>query len=206
MPKASGRKLDLPPFPPLQWDEFFWTGRVALPSWRGFQSRSGAYASQSSAKASEGTVRLSVRPPGGVTEAPPSPEQTGAIRYLMEHEEAVRDSVVAAILEAYPGMRENVLGGGTVEADAMPEIETAEQLKPLIGLSTVHVLDVVNDGAAYVGFELGCTWDDEHGLGLMTHRGRIIELPHIGLGKVNQADIASEDWVAEEDIKPTLGL
>jgi hypothetical protein len=206
MGEASGKKLNLPPFPPLRWDEFFWTGRIALPSWRGFQSRSGAYASRSSAKASEGIVHLSVRPPGGVAEAPPSPEQTSALRYLVEHEEAIRDSVVAAILEAYPGMRENVLGDGIVEESEMPEVETAEQLRPLIGLSTVHVLDVVNDGAAYVGFELGCTWDGEHGLGLMTHRGRIIELPHIGLRKVNQADIATEDWVAEEDIKPTLGL
>ena len=33
--------LDVPPFPPLRWDEYFWVGEVTLPSWAGFQTRRG---------------------------------------------------------------------------------------------------------------------------------------------------------------------
>ena len=43
-----------------------------------------------------------------------------------------------------------------------------------MGLASVHVLDVANAGVAYVGFELGCDWDDEHGAGVMTHKTRIV--------------------------------
>jgi hypothetical protein len=45
-----------------------------------------------------------------------------------------------------------------------------------MGLSTVHILNDGKDGLAYVGFELGCTWEEEHGLGVMSLGDRIIEV------------------------------
>jgi hypothetical protein len=64
----------------------------------------------------------------------------------------------------------------------------------LIGLSSVHVLSVAKDGIAYIGFEFGCTWDGEHGLGVMTHRDRVIE--------VGGADTSFLAWIAEQDAEP----
>ena len=170
-----------------------------LSSWRGFQCRLGAYASQSAANESDGTIRVSVEPPGDVAERPPSAEQVNAFRYLLEHEDAIREALVTAIFEEYPVIRKRLLEGGFIDESEMPALERAEQLKAHIGLSTVHVLRVVKDDAAYVGFEFGCTWDEEHGLGIMMHQGRIVSLRDMGLGKVNGADLASEDWVAEVD-------
>jgi hypothetical protein len=174
---------------------------MVLSSWRGFQSRLGAYAASSSTKESDGTARLSVPPPAGVAERPPSAEQANAFQYLLDHEQAIRDALVPAIFEEYPVIRERLLGQGLVDESDMPALERPEQLKSHIGLSTVHVLPVVKNDTAYVGFEFGCTWDDEHGLGVMTHRGRIVELPHLGVGKVSGGDLASEEWVAEEDAR-----
>jgi hypothetical protein len=201
MAESPEPPLNLPPFPPLQWGGYFWEGRVALGSWRGFQSRSGAYAARSATKESDGTARLSVAAPGGVVERPPSAEQANALRYLLEHEEAIRDALVAAIFEEYSAIREGLLRDGLDDEEDLPNLERPDQLKAHIGLSTVHILAVVKDGAAYVGFEFGCTWDMEHGLGVMMHRGRIVEVPHMGIGKVNGADLASEDWLAEEDAR-----
>jgi hypothetical protein len=199
MAESSKPALNVAPFPPLRWDDYFWTGRVGLSSWRGFQCRLGAYGAKSSTEASDGKACLSVAPPEGVAERPPAAEQGNAFRYLLEHQEALRDALVAAIFEEYPVIREHLLGDGFVDESEMPALERSEQLKSHIGLSTVHVLGVVKNNAAYVGFEFGCTWDDEHGLGIMTHQGRIVELPHMGIGKVSGADLASEDWMAEED-------
>ena len=200
MSESSKPPLSVPPFPPLRWNGYSWRGRVTLAAWQGFQSRMGAYAARSSAGESDGTVRLSVAAPGGVAEQPPAVEQANAFRYLLEHEEVIRDALVAAILEAYPRIRANWLQEPFAD-DEMPAIEQPEQLKAHIGLATLHVLKVTRRDAAYVGFEFGCTWDEEHGLGLMTHQGRIVELPHMGVGKVNGADLASEAWVAEEDAR-----
>jgi hypothetical protein len=161
----------------------------------------GAYAASSSTNASQGTARLSMSPPAGVAERPPSAEQANALRYLLEHEEAIRDALVAAIFEEYPVIRAKLLGQGFVDESELPALEQPEQLKAHIGLSTVHVLPVVKKDAAYIGFEFGCTWDEEHGVGVMTHQSRIVELPHLGIGKVNGGDLASEEWMAEEDAR-----
>ena len=73
----------------------------------------------------------------------------------------------------------------------MPEIERIEQLRSLIGLSNVYVHAVSKDGMAYIGYEFGCTWDDEHGLGVMTHRNRIVEAGY--------ADASFDEWTAKRD-------
>ena len=74
----------------------------------------------------------------------------------------------------------------------MPDVENIEQFKDLIGLSQIHLLNVSKDNVAYVGYEFGCNWDDEHGLGFMTHKDRIIDF--------GGADTSFMAWVAEEDL------
>jgi hypothetical protein len=54
-------------------------------------------------------------------------------------------------------------------------------------------MNVSKDGFAYVGYEFGCTWDDEHGLGFMTHKDRIIDF--------GGADTSFLTWVASGDLK-----
>lgn len=50
-----------------------------------------------------------------------------------------------------------------------------DDLRALIGLGTIHVLATAKKGMAYVGFEFGCTWDEEHALGVQTHGRRGID-------------------------------
>jgi hypothetical protein len=105
----------------------------------------GPYAASNSSKESDGTARLSVRAPGGRGERPPSAEQSNALQYLLEHEEAIRDALVAAIFEEYPVIRARLLRQGFVDDSDMPALERPEQLKSHIGLSTVHVLAVAKN-------------------------------------------------------------
>jgi Domain of unknown function (DUF6985) len=173
--KQSRPLLDRPPFPPLNWDEYFWRGWVTLPVWRGFQNRQGPYAELSSGKPSDGTARLSVATVDDKL-APPTPEQEASYRFLIEHEKAVADTVLQAVFDEYPEMREDCGDGEGEEFDLLcPEITRPEQLKALMGLAFVHVLTVALNGTAYVGFEFGCNWDVD-GLGVLTHQDRVVEL------------------------------
>ena len=140
-------------------------------------------------------------PPRGVAAQPPSVEQGNAYQHLLDLQEEIRDSVLQAIFDAYPAMRATYPYGQALAAEEMPPLDRPEQLRALIGLSIVHVLNVAKDGAAYVGFEFGCTWEDEHGLGVMTHLGRLVEIPLLGGEKVGHADVSFEEWIAEEDAK-----
>ena len=76
--------INVPPFPPLQWNDYFWTGELVLRTWAGYQTRHGPYGAISSADESDGTVWLSVIPQGD-SQTPPLPGQSAALRYLLDH-------------------------------------------------------------------------------------------------------------------------
>jgi hypothetical protein len=194
MARRSAPTLNVPPFPELRWNGYFWRGRVVLRSWRGFQTRLGGYGAVSSPQESDGTASLSVKPPQNKKEQPPTAEQGAAFRYLLDHEEAIRDAVLRAIFTAYPAWREEYGFAEDEGEELMPVLEREEQLRALLGLSIVHVLAGAKEGAAYVGFELGCTWEEEHGLGVLTHKERVVTLGH--------ADVSFDEYAAKHDAKP----
>src|SRR5262245_12191066 len=97
----KGQSRPDPSLAPLQWDGYSWTGQTVLPTWRGYQTRQGPYAHRSSNQPSDGTARLFVHVPGH-DQRPPSEEQAGAYRYLVEQEKAVSDSILDALLDEYP--------------------------------------------------------------------------------------------------------
>ncbi len=184
------QSLNSPPFPPLEWDDYCWAGSIILPAWKGFQSRSGAYGSQSSVTASDGTTYLNVVTPNDEP-VPPSPEQASAYRHLVEHQESIRDAILQSIFAEYAEWQDQY-GYDEEEAQKyMPDLERPDQLKSLVGLSTVRIFGAAKGDTAYIGFGFGCTWDDEHGLGAMTHAERVVE--------VGGADTAILEWIADKD-------
>jgi hypothetical protein len=196
MGKRAKPSLTTEPFPLLEWDDFFWSATITLPAWEGFQDRLGPYASRRGRKASDGSARLSVRPPGEEKQSPPSLEQAAAYRYLIAHQQRIRDSILQAVFDEYPDYRASYIEGyGLDESDGtLPLLDRPEQLKDLVGLSEVLVHPVVREGVAYVGYEFGCAWEEEHGLGAMLHQDRVV--------KVGHADVAILAWIAEGDAKP----
>lgn len=184
--KKQDRTIILPPFPLLRWDSFFWQGSICLKSWVGFQSRGGPYDSKSSDKVSDGTVSLIVTKEE--RREPPSPEQAKSFQHLLDNEATIRDAVLKAILDQFADWRE------PYGADAMPAIKQPDELKQFVGLSIVHVLETPKDGLTCVGFEMGCDWDPEHGLGVLTHDGKVIE--------VAEASVAFQDYFADDGGEP----
>lgn len=184
------KTIDIPPFPPLMWDDYCWTGEVRLPSWAGFQSRRGPYASVSDSEPSDGTARPTV---DAEAKSRPTPEQVAAFRHLLDNEVAVAEAVGRALLDNYPAEREAYLDAYDLEeSDEVPEIKDLAGLRSLVGLGSVHVLSLAKDGMACIGFEFGCVWEREHGAGGMTHCGRVIA--------TGQADCSFVEWMARQGL------
>lgn len=169
-------------------------GIITLNAWKGFQSRQGAYSAMDSRIKSDGTVKIRI---GGdmvsenieVTE-----DHEKAYLYLTDQQDEIKTSILTALLNEYKNLQELY---GYSEEDAailMPDVNDPFEFNSLIGLSTIHLLNVSKDGTAYVGYEFGCNWDDEHGLGVMTHKERVIE--------IGGADTAFLSWIAERDLNP----
>jgi len=185
--------VNVPPFPVLSWNGASWEGQVVLPAWKGFPVRLGPYGTPTAAETSDGNVRLHVAPPDG--DGRPSNDQVAAFRFLQDHDATVRDNILRAIYVNYPALQ-NEYGYDTDEAAAlMPDLAAPADLRRLIALLTLHIHKSTWDGAAYVGFEFGCTWDGEHGLGVLTHRGRMVE--------VGGAEVSFEEWIAKRDLDST---
>jgi len=119
--------------------------------------------------------------------------EISAVRWVIEHEAPISKALVSSLLKEYPKLQNEYGYSGKEKAELMPDIESVDDLRKLIGLSSVNVHQVQKDGIPYAGFEFGCTWDDEHGLGVLMHGTRTVE--------IGEADTAILLWIAEEDAK-----
>jgi hypothetical protein len=162
-----------------------------LPAWKGTQERHGPYTSRSARKPSKGTVKLEIPRLGedDVKPRPPAKEQVAAYAYLKEHQDQITEAIMTALLDDYTKMRKQWLK--TNPKLDLPEIKTTKDMRQHVGLGTLHMHNIAKSGYAYIGLEMGCTWDEEHGAGVMLHKDRIV--------KVGQADVSFLEWVASGD-------
>jgi hypothetical protein len=173
---------------PRKWT-FFWVARCKLPSWVGYLDRSGPYGSAGACTQSDGAVDIVFAPEGRDTSPLTDPERALA-QWFVDRERSVSDMVKAAIIQNYSRLQQ-AYSHGVEGADHMPEILSPKDLERLVGLYAVNVHQIEKDATPYLGFELGCTWDEEHGLGVLMHGLRVIE--------VGGADTAILLWLAERD-------
>lgn len=178
-----------PAFPKFEWKEE-WEGSIVLSSWAGFQSRQGAYGGIDSSKPSMGLSKIRIDNDGDAENRTITTGQIKAIEFLLNNEVVIRDNILTALLPYYQQLR---IDWGTEDEDWMPAIQSSEAFKQMIGLSWIHVSNIEKDDLAYIGFEMGCTWDDEHGLGIMLHQDRVVE--------IGGADVSFLWWVADKDRK-----
>lgn len=169
-------------------------GVVQLPVWAGFQSRQGVYASVDSSNLSDGSVQLHLGGDVVVDHPTISPAQVAAYHFLINQQAQIQDAILTALLSQYKELQALYDYAPEEALQYMPDVSDPAGFKPLIGLSSVYILEVSKDNVAYVGYGFGCAWDDEHGLGVMTHKDRIVEIGGI--------DSAFLTWVAKQDLDP----
>lgn len=176
-------------------DNLWWTTTALLPSWKGFQSGKGAYGAQDTAVPSDGLVRIVFAPEGRGNE-PLTDSEISAINWAIEHESSMSKALISSLLKEYPSLQKQYGYSGKEKAELMPDIKSAEDLRALIGLSSVNVHQVQQNGIPYIGFEFGCAWDQEHGLGVLMHGTRTVQ--------IGGADTAILLWIAEQDARKPL--
>ena len=177
----------------FKWDKFYWEARAQLPSWAGYQTRNGPYGSISSDEPSDGVVTFVVDSEDDKG-APLTEQQHANVQWVLAHEAEVASAVLEGLLAEYPRLRQTYNAYEDDQREAlMPDVSSTEEFRRLIGLHNVHVHSLMKEGLPYVGYEFGCTWDDEHGLGVFTHGTRVLE--------VGGADTAFDLWIAKRDAR-----
>jgi hypothetical protein len=161
---------------PLEASDEVWT---FLPEWAGFQAGPAGDLSSGEIAVSVGGDSMGSEETG--------PEQQAAYALLTKKTKQVQSGVLDAIASSMSELTR----GCDME---LPKKVDKKALQSLVSLTTAHIHWAHRDGVAYVGYELSCAWDDEHGVGVMTHGDRIV--------KVGSADTAILGWVARADKGP----
>src|SRR5262245_35591393 len=173
----------------FRWDDYFWRTTVQLEAWRGFQSRRGPYGALDTAAPSDGSVDVTFAPEGR-DEAPLRDDEVELVRWAVRHEREMQSALLAALLPKYGELRADY--ADVIEDERlMPPVRDVGDFRSLIGLHGLNVHQIEKAGIPYVGFEFGCTWDDEHGLGVLMHGTRVVE--------IGGADTAILLWIARKD-------
>jgi hypothetical protein len=159
-------------------------GQITLSSWIGFQSRQGFYGSKDSNEISNGLVKVFVNGRHVDYVRTTTQEQINSLIFLQDNSDKIRDAILNELLKELPEIKE-------VYEDQVPDITSISDFRNVLGLSIIHILDSDKDGFAYVGYELGCDWDNEHGIGVMMHKDRVVE--------IGQANTSFNSWIAYKD-------
>lgn len=141
----------------LKWDSDCWTGgEVDLVS---------------------GCAGLTIFPPEDLPSLMPTEAQRATMAYHLEHGDVIQSAVLAALWPHYKSLRPRYASFLGHEADKlMPAVHAPSDLLALVDLRQVYLHPWTKEGASFVGFLFGCTWDQEHGLGVILAGDRVIEI------------------------------
>ncbi len=154
-----------------------WSKEYNFDAFKGLQSRRGSYTSMSSNKVSNGTVSLTIN--DDTCDSPdPYKEQLAAINYLIENPTLIRKTMREGVASIYESLKIRYDYQEEDEDSQMsfPKINNLSEYDRVFGVGNVYVQLPSKDGFAYIGIECGCTWDDEHGLGFLLHKNRLVSI------------------------------
>lgn len=159
-------------------NEFWWQADVQFPAWSDFTHGD--------------TTKLTFAPEGR-DEAPMDADEVALATWVRDNHASQKLPLLKAILEAYPDLRRQFFENYDIKENEgdLPTITTEDDLAKVIQLEEINVHQISKDGIPYVGYQFLCLWDNEHGLGVLIHDKRVIE--------IGGSDTAFLLWIAERD-------
>jgi hypothetical protein len=182
--------MEHPVFGSIDYSGDQWEGRVSLPLFAAYHYRPSRF----SPPEPGAEFDLVIQDEAGTG---PTPAQERAFTHCEENEDRICAAVVAAIFAYYQEQyqdRELLTDGcSPAEIEALfPALESAEGLQELIRFDTLYVLEGLYMGqigpgdkpetvaklkdAALLGFAFRCSWDVEHGVGVLIHRDQVVQV------------------------------
>lgn len=108
-----------------------------------------------------------------------------AVAYTVEHQQELYTSIMSGIRIEYNKAVADKDSYGDIADLYVPAAATDDELKKLITPTSIHINASEKDGFPYIGYEFECSWDEEHGVGVLMHK---LEVDMTG-----QADTAFSD-------------
>jgi len=104
----------------------------------------------------------------------PSRTHSNAVDFLRQNQEKVLNEILTEIFKNYPKWQEIYDYPSKTKNDFIPNICAPHELGRLVELQNIYIL--LSGKTAKIGFEFSCSWDMEHGLGVMTQGGKVLKI------------------------------
>jgi hypothetical protein len=155
-------------------------GFITLPCWNGYYLHDDTYKLKKDKVITGGCIDLWVD--GDI--APDnslhfSGEQVAAYTYLVKQQESIKHSILQGLKQEFPRLLSDEYASWDHEDPAFPrlsDLTAAFDFKDYIGPESIHIGEDANDGVGYITWRFRCRWDVEHGLDIITHKERVVEI------------------------------
>jgi len=155
-------------------------GFVDLPCWDGYYLYDETYKLKKDKVVKSGRIELwvdgEIAPDSSLLF---SEEQVNAYTFLAEQQEQVKRSILQSLQQQFKDLLANEYPYSDPEDPIFPKISDAAQefdFKEYIGPESIHIGEDVKEDVAYITWRFRCRWDVEHGLDIVTHKERVIEI------------------------------
>lgn len=95
--------------------------------------------------------------------------------YIEENQEEILTNILKELLNIYPTLQKRYNYSEVDKPDFMPDLNSIEGFSSLLSPHTIYILEKEGE-LPYIGFLLGCSWDSEHGLGIMTYKKQVEDI------------------------------
>jgi hypothetical protein len=121
----------------------------------------------------------------------PTPAQVQAFLRFLADQQLICTTIVDAIFGYHGPHRERWRTGDTILDDiTVPPVQSPDDLKRLIRLQHLSVLDMSTDECSLSAFNFACSWDIDHGLGVLIHGANVVEVADSDITRIGP----SADW------------
>jgi hypothetical protein len=115
-----------------------------------------------------------------------------AFNYAFENQKLIKTNILNELYKEYKNIQELYDIADPIDKQKYtPDISSVEDFKKLIQINAIDLINQEKDGFGYVGYSFWCKWDEEHALGIMTHKNRIVE--------IGGAETSFLTWIASKD-------
>ena len=174
----------------LRFDSF-WKTTLLLSSWTGFQIRRGKFGAVSSSEKSNGEIGVIFLDETDENEQPDA-DEIAKLDWILRNQTEIIENALQYLFEEYPSIQyEWKEFHGDAADEKLPNLNSAEELKLIIGKPTLHIHKKVTDQRYYSGISAYCSWEEEHGVGWLM----LGTEPRI----TDSAEVAMTSWMVDQD-------
>lgn len=122
---------------------------------------------------SDGFIEFWIEQPDSLV---PEVGQGNAFNYFMDNQEKVLDALSIAVFEYCKEQFNKHATDDFKSIFGIDGLETVDDVKKIISINAINILEEEKDNFSYLGFGCGCSWDEEHGLRVTMHKDKVVSV------------------------------